>query len=243
MKNIKLVTVTLTAIMSLSGCSAVGTAIKKRNLEVKTVMSDTIWLDPVSSDKHTVYLQVKNTTDKAFSIDQELSQKLNTKGYSVVSDPDRAHYWVQANILKMDKMDLREAQGFLGGGYGSALTGGGLAALAVAANTSHSNSIAGAGLIGAAIGFAADAIVEDVNYTMITDIRVVERTTNKVVNNDVAALSNGNAGTLNSSSSTEEYLKRYQTRIMSNANKVNLDFTEAQPALIDGLTTSISGLF
>ncbi|MBQ5288933.1 complement resistance protein TraT, partial [Klebsiella pneumoniae] len=30
----------------LSGCSAMGTAIKKRNLEVKTQMSETIWLEP-----------------------------------------------------------------------------------------------------------------------------------------------------------------------------------------------------
>lgn len=32
----------------LSGCGAMSTAIKKRNLEVKTQMSQTIWLDPSS---------------------------------------------------------------------------------------------------------------------------------------------------------------------------------------------------
>ena len=46
----------------LSGCSAMGTAIKKRNLEVKTQMSETIWLEP--SNNKTVYLQIKNTSDK-----------------------------------------------------------------------------------------------------------------------------------------------------------------------------------
>nr|WP_115314171.1 complement resistance protein TraT [Klebsiella pneumoniae] len=42
-----------------------GTAIKKRNLEVKTQMSETIWLEP--SNNKTVYLQIKNTSDKDMS--------------------------------------------------------------------------------------------------------------------------------------------------------------------------------
>lgn len=48
----------------LSGCSAMGTAIKKRNLG-KTQMSETIWLEP--SNNKTVYLQIKNTSDKDMS--------------------------------------------------------------------------------------------------------------------------------------------------------------------------------
>ena len=34
--------------LALSGCGAMSTAIKKRNLEVKTQMSETIWLEPAS---------------------------------------------------------------------------------------------------------------------------------------------------------------------------------------------------
>lgn len=49
----------------LSGCGAVSTVVKKRNLDVKTQMSQTIWLEP-SSEK-TVYLQIKNTSDKDMS--------------------------------------------------------------------------------------------------------------------------------------------------------------------------------
>ncbi|MBF5196787.1 complement resistance protein TraT, partial [Escherichia coli] len=30
------------------------------------------------------------------------------------------------------------------------------------------------------IGMAADAMVEDINYTMITDVQIAERTTSKV---------------------------------------------------------------
>lgn len=233
----------LAAVMSLSGCSAVSTAVKKRNLDVKTQLSETIWLDPVGPEQRTVYLQVRNTTDKQFSIEPQLTERLNQKGYTVTTDPSAAHYWIQANVLKLEKMDLRDAHGLFSGGYGSALAGGGIAALALSTQTSRSSSLVGAGLLGAAVGFAADALVEDVNYTMITDVRVVEATDAEVTTTDTAALSNGNSSTKSTKSVTTENKQRFQTRVMSNANKVNLEFEEAQPALIDGLATSISGIF
>lgn len=51
----------MSSVLVLSGCGAMGTAIKKRNLDVKTQMSETIWLEP--SNNRTVYLQIKNTSD------------------------------------------------------------------------------------------------------------------------------------------------------------------------------------
>jgi copper(I)-binding protein len=58
--------------LALSGCGAMSTAVKKRNLDVKTQMSETIWLEP-SSEK-TVYLQIRNTSDKDMSGLQTKSQ-------------------------------------------------------------------------------------------------------------------------------------------------------------------------
>ena len=47
MKTKKLMMVALvSSTLALSGCGAMSTAIKKRNLEVKTQMSETIWLEP-----------------------------------------------------------------------------------------------------------------------------------------------------------------------------------------------------
>ncbi|WP_341666017.1 complement resistance protein TraT [Vibrio sp.] len=83
-------------------------------------MSETVWLDPVGDDKRTIFVQVRNTTDKDIDIIDALSKKLTNKGYRVIQDPKKAHYWIQTNILKLDKMDLREAQGFLSSGYGLA---------------------------------------------------------------------------------------------------------------------------
>ncbi len=66
MKMKKLMMVALvSSTLALSGCGAMSTAIKKRNLEVKTQMSETIWLEPAS--ERTVFLQIKNTSDKDMS--------------------------------------------------------------------------------------------------------------------------------------------------------------------------------
>ena len=60
MKNRNAFVAAITAAsLMLSGCSAMSTAIKKRNLDVKTQMSQTVWLEP--SSQKTVYLQVRNT--------------------------------------------------------------------------------------------------------------------------------------------------------------------------------------
>ncbi|MBY7933066.1 complement resistance protein TraT [Vibrio furnissii] len=245
MKNTKkkLVVVALASALALSGCSAVSTAVNKRNLDVKTQMSETVWLDPVSQEQKTVFLQVRNTSDQQINVEDALKGQLEQKGYTVTDNPALAHYWIQTNILKLDKMDLREAQGFLSSGYGAGLTGGALTALAVAANTSHTQTIIGAGLVGVAAGFIADSLVEDVNYAMITDIQIVEKTEQQVKTTETANIKNGSSANTATTLTTLENKKRYQTRVMSTANKVNLDFEEAKPALIDGLASSISGVF
>lgn len=111
-QNIKLMAMTavLSSTLFLSGCGAMSTAIKKRNLEVKTQMSETIWLEP--SSQKTVFLQIKNTSDKDMSgLQAKVAKAVQEKGYTVTSSPENAHYWIQANVLKADKMDLRTAQG------------------------------------------------------------------------------------------------------------------------------------
>ena len=172
-KKTSIITVALASILALSGCSAVSTAVKKRNLEVKTQMSDTVWLDPVSSEQRTIFVQVRNTTDKQIDLIDDLNNRLSSKGYKVVQNPNNAHYWIQTNILKLDKMDLRESQGFLSSGYGGAISGAAIGALGGAAFTNSSRSLAAGGLIGGAIGLVADSMVEDVNYAMVTDIQIL----------------------------------------------------------------------
>jgi hypothetical protein len=53
----------------------------------------------------------------------------------------------------------------------------------------------------------------------------------------------GTSGSENVNYTDAVEMKTYQTRIVSSANKVNLDFSEAAPALRAGLTRAIAGAF
>lgn len=240
MKKTIVATIVLSA-FALSGCGAMSTAVKKRNLEVKTQMSETVWLEP--SNEKTVYIQVRNTSDKDMSNLQTLiANDLTAKGYKVSSSPDTAYYWVQANVLKADKMDLRQTQGFLSSGYEGAATGAALGAGITAYNSSSAGATLGVGLAAGLVGMAADAMVEDVNFTMVTDLQISERTKATVTTDNVAALRQGNSGVKIQTSSEEGNRHKYQTRVVSNANKVNLKFEEAKPVLEAQLAKSVAGI-
>ncbi|MEY8712321.1 complement resistance protein TraT [Mangrovibacter phragmitis] len=235
------VAVMVTSVFALSGCGAMSTAIHKRNLEVKTQMSQTVWLEP--SSQKTVYIQVRNTSDKDMSDLQTLiSQDLKAKGYQVTSSPDQAYYWVQANVLKADKMDLRQSQGFLTSGYEGAAMGSALGAGITAYNGNSGGAVLGAGLAAGLIGMAADAMVEDTNYTMVTDLQISERSKASVTTDNVAALRQGTSGVKLQTSTEQGNRMKYQTRVVSTANKVNLKFEEARPVLEAQLAKSITGI-
>lgn len=240
-RNNSMAIIVISSVLVLSGCGAMGTAIKKRNLDVKTKMSETIWLEP--SNNHTVFLQIKNTSDKDMSgLQAKIASAVTAKGYQVVTNPDTAGYWIQANVLKADKMDLRESQGWLSKGYEGAATAAALGAGITAYNSNSAGATLGVGLAAGLVGMAADAMVEDVNYTMVTDVQIAERTSTKVQTDNVAVLRQGTSGAKVQTSSETGNQHKYQTRIVSNANKVNLKFPEAQPVLEDQLAKSISNI-
>ena len=231
----------ISSALVISGCSAMGTAIKKRNLDVKTQMSETIWLEP--SNNKTVYLQIKNTSDKDMSgLQSKITRTVTAKGYQVVTNPDTAGYWIQANVLKADKMDLRETQGWLSRGYEGAATAAALGAGITAYNSSSAGATLGVGLAAGLVGMAADAMVEDVNYTMITDVQISERAKTQVQTDNVAVLRQGTSGAKVQTSTETGNQHKYQTRVVSSANKVNLKFPEAQPVLEDQLAKSIANI-
>jgi hypothetical protein len=59
----------MTVLVSLLGCAAVHTSIAKKDLDVQTKMSDTVFLDPVGQDKKVVFVQIRNTSDQPFEIE------------------------------------------------------------------------------------------------------------------------------------------------------------------------------
>jgi len=233
-----------TSIIALASCAATGTMIEHRTLESQTRLSKTIFLDPVSPQQKTIFIAVKNTSDLEMDINHPLADALRAHGYKVMNDPSKAHYLLQANILKIGKMSVAASQNALGGGYGSALAGGVTGATIGAFSGNSTTTLAG-GLAGGVIGLAADSLVKDVNYTMITDVQISERVGHgvKIKEQFDANLDNGTASTTHQSSNRQSQFERYRTRIVSNADKVNLSFAVARPALEQGLVKTLAGIF
>lgn len=236
--------ITIGAIITLTGCAATQTAIEHRNLSVQTRMSETIYLEPVSEIQKTVFVSIKNTSDKDLDINPSLRHTLSARGYKVVGNPQQAHYLLQGNILQAGVMDVAASQKALGGGFGSALIGAGTGAT-IGALTGNGNAMLAGGLAGGLVSMAADSLVKNVNYTIITDIQISEKAGKgvKVSERFNSRLKNGTSSQIRQTSSKESNYHRYTTRIVSNASQVNLKFETAKPALSAGLVKSIAGIF
>ena len=246
---IKLLLLAMTAAMvaTFTGCAAMNTAIVNRNLDVQTKMSTTVFLDPVSPSERTVFVDIRNTSDKDMDVTKQVDSSIEQHGYKIIDDPNQAHFILQANILKVGKSTPQEVQGLLGAGYGGALEGGAMGALAggTMGNYNAGRTVAG-GLIGAAVGMVANDMVKDVLYTMVTDIQIKERPEagEKISQQESNGAQNGMSGGLSQQVvETNAQWKVYRTRIISEANKVNLKFASAKPELEKGLAHSLGGLF
>ena len=235
--------------LSLSGCSAMNTAIEKHDLAVGTKMSETIFLEPVAPKYKVVYFDFRNTSDQDMDIQAEKASIQNTfiqKGYKITQDPEEATFMLQANILKIGKSDLKESQKFLGEGFAAGAQGAVMGVGAAYAMGSSNQQMAGLGLAGAALGFIGDALVKDVFYVMVTDLQIRERPLagEVVTQTQDASLQQGSSTKVQQhTSGAKVEWKTYRTRIVSTANKMNLKFEDAKAPLEVALVHSISGIF
>ena len=239
----------LALLVLLSGCAAVHTSIAKANLDVQTRMSDAVFLDPVSPDKRTVFIQVRNTSDKPnFNIVQPLKAAIVAKGYRITEDPDQARFKLQAQVLSVTKADPSAATAALNAGYGGVLGGMATGATIGAALDGWRGAGIGAGagaIAGGLAGTVANAMVKDVTYVAITDVQISQKTKQGVTGTQQTLVDNAQGTGAHVKQTFDETVneKRYRTRVMSTANQVNLDYEDAAPRLNAGLTRVLAGLF
>lgn len=232
--------------LTLTGCAATGVAISKRNLDVQTKMSESVFLDPAAPQNMKVLVQIRNTSDKPdFTIQREVEASLQARGWTIVRDPAQAKYMLQANILQVGKMDPTAAQQMFSSGYGGALGTGVVAAGAAYAikGPGYGREMAGVGLLAAGAEFISGQMVKDVYYSVITDVQISQHTGGTVRMSGQQNLKQGTGGYESLSYQEDSNWRRYRTRVISSANKVNLAWEEAQPELVRGLTQSIGGMF
>lgn len=248
-KNTWILTGMMIFSLVLSGCAAVHTSIAKKDLDVQTKMSDSIFLDPVEPSQKTVYLNIRNTSDKTnFDITGTVARALEGRGYRITNNPKEAHYWLQVNILSVDKASPTAAEAALRSGYGGVALGAAVGTATGAAIDGWSGAGIG-GLAGAAAFGIADTIasaaVKDVTFMAITDVEIAERAEDGVIVREDRQqdAKQGVGGARRQSSTKVSEMNKYRTRVVSTANKVNLQYEEAAIELTNGLARSISGLF
>ncbi|MBP9870372.1 MAG: conjugal transfer protein TraT, partial [Nitrosomonas sp.] len=165
-KNTWILTGMMIFSLVLSGCAAVHTSIAKKDLDVQTKMSDSIFLDPVEPNQKTIYLNIRNTSDKTnFDITGTVARALEGRGYRITNNPKEAHYWLQVNILSVDKASPTAAEAALRSGYGGV-------ALGAAVGTATGAAIdgwSGAG-IGGLAGAAAFGIADTIASAAVKDV-------------------------------------------------------------------------
>lgn len=235
--------VLIMGIISLSGCAAIDTEMNHGSLTVNSKMSNSIFLEPTSSSKHTIYISVKNTTDQNLSgISMEIKQQFRDSGWRVVDEPERAYNLLQVNVLQAGQAkDPNSVWQSVSSGYGALLAGG----LAGTATGYLTNSV-GAGLgVGALVGvgsWVADKMIKDVTYSIITDVQVAVKS-GHVHQSTLSNLRQGNSSVETQYHSKNSQWQKYRTRIATVADQANLKFSDAKPKLINQLARETAGIF
>lgn len=262
--------IALAAALALGGCQAADAVINNSNLNVQTQLSETIFLDPAPASQRTVYVSVRNTSDRPdVDFRAPLMQAIAARGYRIVDDPAQAHFMLRANVLQVGPIRDQDRGALLSAKYGEPLLGGLAAGAITAGFGGGSNAALGVGLGVAAGSYLANQLIKNVTYAVVTDIQLSERPRRgTVVNQRTSSVSaSGNAsstvsmgpGTRNSSSVStsgtsnsrvrsqdvfeQADFKQYQLRSMAYAEKVNLRFEEAVPVLVQRLAGTLSNLF
>lgn len=248
-KYLKTVTMltALVVVACLSGCAATEVALEHRDLQVSTRMSSTVFLDVENGVEKTVYLDVRNTSDKDIDVKSLIASRLAGAGYTVVSNPRDAFYVLQMNVLQVGVASPSALHQSLYAGWGGTLGGAEAGALIGGQRAdSFSGAMNGAGiggLVGSAAELVAGSMVKNVTFSMITDLQILERTKVAVKQSTESNLASGTGTHVTQESENTTNWKKYQTRIVSTANQVNLKFAKALPVLEEQLAKSVAGIF
>ncbi|MCF6808549.1 complement resistance protein TraT [Thiotrichales bacterium 19S9-12] len=245
-KNIKLLAASSAitiGLVQLSGCAAMSTAMNHHSLKTESKMSQSIFLDPVSKNEQTIYVQVKNTTAEDIDLQTSLVSELESRGWEVTDDIDQAHDMVQVNLLQLGEApNPQTVWSSVNSGFGNALMSGlaGVSTGLAYHSTGVGLSVGGAT---AAASWITDSLVKDVTYSMITDVQVSVRTDGEVTEVTQSNLSQGASASTKQTLNKKTDWLRYRTRVASIADQMNLDIEDAKPVLAREVSKEIAGIF
>lgn len=237
-------------IMSLlGGCAATHVALSKKDLDVQARTSSAVFVDPVARAKRTIYLDVKSGVmefdRRAFKQFVQNQFTTNDNGYVLVDDPETAQFQMVAYVLNLEKASPSAAEVALSQGYmGGSIAAG--AAVGAISNSSHRyTGAAVGGIVGGAAELISSSLVKDVTYMLVCDIQIKERAANGVIVRKDSRVDSkvSDSGTSRQTYSEATNKKEYRTRVVTTANKVNLELAEAQDLMFQKTAYAMSGFF
>ena len=254
----KLRFLTTCALFILTGCSGVSKLIQHGSFEAQTSMSDTIFLEDMPTSAKTIWVQVKNTTgDPLLNITKDVYNQLIANGYEISSFPENASLMLQVNILKITnnqimQEDVEKASKDKVKKNNSSISrviGKHLHATAI--GVAAGKAIGGSGVsavCGGMISNVSNTLLNDitkiVKFTVITDIQVSQRSDNIEASESVSSKFKQGASAVKTVWwDNKTGWKTYNTRVISEAQRINLRFHQAAPILKKSLATSIAGIF
>jgi hypothetical protein len=244
----------LAVVVALGGCAAASVALSKKDLDVQTKTSTAIFVDPIAKNQRTIYVEIRSGVQefdrRAFSSYLKTQFATNENGYRVVDEPEQAHYLMSVYVLNLEKASPTAAEAALNQGYsGAAGLAGAAGAVLGARNTNTYRGAAAGGVIGSALAMGgetiANSLVKDVTYMLVCDVSVQERVAKGVmVRKDTSIdtkVSDGGSSQQRVSEARDR--KEYRTRVVTTANKANLELKEAQEKMFDKTAYALAGFF
>lgn len=237
------------SLATLAGCAATQVALSKKDLDVQTRTSASIFVDPVPAAKRTIYLDIRSGVMEfnrnAFTQFVKDQFANGGSGYRVVDNPDEAQFVMLAYVLNLEKSSPTAAEAALNGGYMGGAVASGAAVGAIANNSHRWRGAAVGGIAGGAAEFVAGSLVKDVTYMLVCDIQVSEQTKHgAIVRTDTQIDTKvSDSGSSRQTVSEVSNRKEYKTRIVTTANKVNLKLEDAQDLMFQKTAFALAGFF
>lgn len=184
------------------------------NLQTQAKMTRTITLMPNQLNEKKIYLRVTGSEASKIELEEPLKKALIERGVLLTSS-EEANFYLHINTLFAD--NLKEAANL-----NTALLSGAAAGAIATVNNSGGNSI----LIG--VGFAlamgvADRALADETYRAVINIALSERNKN--------------------TSTTTEWNRPQETRLLIEAVRMNLNLEEAKPIMEQKASYQIAEIF
>lgn len=241
MKKPFIQTVICAVIMVFALCSCASTAklISNSSLKTKVVMTDPVFLSLTPKAK-TCIVKVTNTSDlKGVMLAPVLRNRLIKEGFTIVDDPAKASYIVQANITSFTARSDSAAKDM-------SIAGTIISGTAGAALASTSADVVPFAIAGAIVGNVGGAVIGSmfsVDYVQGTvDLQIQEKADSLVRGTVRTEARQGTSTTVSTEQAYRSEFQTYRTKFIISAHRTNINLEEAVAEITNKLADQIAGV-